>query len=103
MSEPTDLEQEGVTRILLEPYWDEIRDVRSNIALCLRVKLAGYIFTELAPLGRFSHRVDMSVAGGRVMRHRVPGPLRSRDQFQASHQSSPHLKRKEKYFLVLDV
>ena len=44
------------------------------------------IFTELAPLGRFSHRVEMSVAGGRVVRHPVPGEQwRSQGRKAVSH------------------
>ena len=56
------------------------------------------IFTESAPLGRFSHRVAMSlclsVCLSEVLRHRVQFflglslALMSHDQFQASHWSS---------------
>ena len=51
------------------------------------------IFTESAPLGRFSPRVAMSVCGSAPSSEVLLGlslALSSHDQFQASHWSSPH-------------
>ena len=77
---------------------------------CLGTQL--YIFTESAPLGRFSHRVPISVclsvclsvcSIGCSFFRGLSLALISHDQFQASHWSSlpPSLRNLEFFFIFL--